>query len=609
MMRPRPARWFEVLVARDDCAQLLEALAATGRVELEARAQAGLPSSFTELQPLLARGAELALRYSAYWPRDRLLASAVPESPATTLARAIERLQHWAELAEPLIQASQQAEVESEELERWSRVLAALGDSPLDLAHLGAAGPLARVLLVEYPPELAPETPGGAAQVIVRRVPTSHATFAFAVGTTAELETLAREATALKGRVHPIPSWLSPVAATNQTTIERRRRELEHEAESRATAFEALNRQFGLRAALGGLYRLQWLMRNVHGLESGEHFNWVTGWTSDFNGGVLQHAVEASGARALLHFPRAPRGLRAPLLLANPAWARPFEIFPRALGMPTANEADPSVLLAIVVPLIFGFMFGDTGQGLVIAALAFAWRRRFAIAPLLIAGGLSAAFFGLLFGSFFCREDVLPALWMHPLSHPLELLTVPVMGGALLLATGLLLSSLASYWRGEWARLAGEDLGLLAVYAGSVGLWIDLRLAWLAAAGAIAFVAGHAVHAGRASAAGAAAGELIEKTLQLLINTLSFARVGAFALAHAGLSSAIVALADSTPNLFAWALVMLVGNVAVIAIEAMVVSIQTTRLVLFEFFTRFLQGGGRVFHPLPAPPLPSQPTT
>ena len=49
-----------------------------------------------------------------------------------------------------------------------------------------------------------------------------------------------------------------------------------------------------------------------------------------------------------------------------------------------------------------------------------------------------------------------------------------------------------------------------------------------------------------------------------------------------------------------------VVNALVIVLEAMVVSIQTTRLVLFEFFTRFLRAQGRAFRPLPAPPFTYQ---
>jgi V/A-type H+-transporting ATPase subunit I len=91
--------------------------------------------------------------------------------------------------------------------------------------------------------------------------------------------------------------------------------------------------------------------------------------------------------------------------------------------------------------------------------------------------------------------------------------------------------------------------------------------------------------------------------VQILINTLSFARVGAFALAHAGLASAVVALADASGNALAWAIVLALGNALILVVEGLVVSIQTTRLVLFEFFTRFFRAEGREFRPLAAPPV------
>jgi V/A-type H+-transporting ATPase subunit I len=100
-----------------------------------------------------------------------------------------------------------------------------------------------------------------------------------------------------------------------------------------------------------------------------------------------------------------------------------------------------------------------------------------------------------------------------------------------------------------------------------------------------------------------ALGELVEKTLQILINTLSFARVGAFALAHAGLASAVIALAAASDNLVVRAVVFALGNVLILVLEGLVVSIQTTRLVLFEFFTRFFQAQGREFRPLAPPPV------
>ena len=98
--------------------------------------------------------------------------------------------------------------------------------------------------------------------------------------------------------------------------------------------------------------------------------------------------------------------------------------------------------------------------------------------------------------------------------------------------------------------------------------------------------------------------ELVETLLQLFVNTLSFLRVGAFALAHAGLASAIVALAASVhARVVSWAL-LLIGNAVMIVVETLIVGIQTTRLVLFEFFIRFVHSSGRPFRPLPSPDLP-----
>jgi V/A-type H+-transporting ATPase subunit I len=344
------------------------------------------------------------------------------------------------------------------------------------------------------------------------------------------------------------------------------------------------------------------VLHNVHALEADELLCWITGWSSDPQGDSLEQALRASGARALLRFAPPPANCRAPLLLSNPRWARPFEIFSRALGMPAASEADPSQLLAIVVPLMFGYMFGDVGQGLVLAAAGWWFRKRWPIARLLMVGGVSAVVFGFVFGGVFGLHALLPALWLHPLDSPLPVLLAPLVGGAVLLTLGLALNALEAGWRGQWRTWLLTDAALIVVYLGLLAAFITPVGLAIAAAGALYFCVGSALHARRAAAALRAVGELLEKTLQILINTLSFARVGAFALAHAGLASAIVALMAATDSIVIKAIVLVVGNVVVIVIEAMVVSIQTTRLVLFEFFTRFMQAQGRAFRPLPPPP-------
>jgi V/A-type H+-transporting ATPase subunit I len=398
-----------------------------------------------------------------------------------------------------------------------------------------------------------------------------------------------------------MPAWLHADMARNEAHVAAREAVLRHEDIALHAQLSALHDRHALRAALGNAARLQWVLHNVRVLESGHLFCRITGWTSEVAGHRLASALEASGARAILHHPPPPTGIAAPLLLANPWWARPFELFSRALGMPSRNEADPSALLAIAVPLMFGYMFADVGQGLVIAVAGFLMRKRWPLAQLFIAGGLSAALFGVLFGSVFSLHAFQP-LWLAPLDDPLTVLLVPLLGGGVLMTIGLLLFGVEAHWRGDLVGWLTSDVGFIAVYLGLLGSFFSSVGFAVAAAGAAVFCLGHGWRARRPAAILTALAELVERALQILINTLSFARVGAFALAHAGLSSAIVALMNASASAVTQIVVLVVGNVIVIVLEGLVVSIQTTRLVLFEFFTRFLTADGRVFRPLPAPP-------
>jgi len=610
MLRPRPARWFEILAARDDATLVLEALARTGAVELEPRQGAAAAADVRDAMPLLAQLLELATRYRAYWPSPAACPpSAEARAPHATLERCLTTIRAWAQVAEPVMRALERNQAERAELQRWRRVLEAIGQAQLDVSELVDAGPVGVRLVVlpaggdtraALPPDAAdlhavtsPLDIDGVPHLLVAGQPEALAALVQRVGT-------------LAGSTHELPHWLGPDAHANRIRVEERRLALEGERADLALALDEAERRFDLRRALGDAHRVQWLSHHVHALEAGHLFCWITGWTSDASGDRLAQALQGQSARALVHFPTPPPEAQPPLLLSNPPWARPFELFSRALGMPTSTEADPTPLLAIVMPLMFGYMFGDVGQGLVLAGAGWWYRRRFPIARLLMVGGVAAAAFGFLFGSVFGLHDRVPALWVHPLGAPLWVLVAPIAGGAVLLTVGLSLDALASAWRGDLRRWLSTDVALIVVYLGLLATFVAPAGPWVAASAALYFCVGHAVLAGRVRAAMTAMGELVEKTVQILINTLSFARVGAFALAHAGLSSAIVALVHAADSKVAQAVVLVVGNVVVIVLEAMVVSIQTTRLVLFEFFTRFMQGRGRSFRPLPPPPFVCQ---
>lgn len=339
-------------------------------------------------------------------------------------------------------------------------------------------------------------------------------------------------------------------------------------------------------------------------MPDGAIFARITGWTSD--AARLSACLERCRAPAVVHFPDAPEELLPPLIFRNPGWIQPFEIFARLVGMPGRFGADPSGLLVFVAPILFGYMFGDVIQGLALVVIGLALQWRWPMLRLLVVGGISAMLFGFVFGAAGGIHGALTALWLEPLNDPLPVLLVPIPFGGALLTLGLALNGLEAYWSGRLMHWFRRDAGFLALYVGLLlALWYPA--AWvLVMLGVGLQVFGRLWTEWRVGVVFAALGELVEKLVQISINTLSFVRVGAFALAHSGLSSALVALAKDMESGTGYLLLLIAGNALIIVIEVLVASIQTTRLVLFEFFTRFFEPTGREFRPLPPPPGPLQ---
>jgi V/A-type H+-transporting ATPase subunit I len=405
-------------------------------------------------------------------------------------------------------------------------------------------------------------------------------------------------------KVHCIalPRDLPADAGQLQATMQQRRARLDERETAARTALARFDAAHGLPAALGELALAAWVVTHVPELPVTEHFAWITGWCADRDDGGLTAALDQQGLHYLLRMTQAPEGAVAPSVLHNPRWARPFETVTGMMGVPAAGDADPSLLVAILAPLMFGYMFGDVAQGAIVALAGYFLGKRMPALRLLLPGGLVAIVFGFAFGSVFAREDVVPAFWLHPLAQPLPVLAVALGFGVFTICVGLALDALQNFWRGQLRHWLLCDAGLLVAYAGIVGAAINLRALWALPVGIAWSLAGSAVAnpAGRTLAVGKAAGESLEHLLQLGVNTISFVRVGAFALAHAGLCSAIVGMAEAAGPGY-WPILIL-GNAAIIALEGLVVSIQTTRLVLFEFFIRFLTARGRPFEPLTPPP-------
>jgi V/A-type H+-transporting ATPase subunit I len=600
MLRPASTRWFEVLCPRSEGVHTLAELAATGAVEVEIRERAQTHCPVAELAAGLAEYNEFAGLYQRYWARGVLRRQPMVESPAVAMERGLARIRAWRRDADPLIGTLQACEEELVKLRWLGQILARVAESGLDFALVTETGPVLGTFCAILPGDVDLKLPDW---VIPRSVPWEGERCYMILGPADRLDLVKHQVKALKGRVIERPPWLKGGAREAVTRIAARRSFLSTRVVHLYGELDSLFEDYELGDVLGELGWFSWFAAHVGALEAAsDHLVWITGWTDDLSGASLRAALDRARTRALVHLTRPPPGVRPPQVLDNPAWLRPFEPFVRAFGVPGGDEADPTPVLAVVVPLLFGYMFGDLGQGLVLLALGWHLHRRYPEAAILLPAGVSAMVFGLLFGSLFGREDLIPALWVHPLVHPLPVLIVPLIFAVGLLSLGQLLSGLGALWRGDLSRWLLMDLGFLVLYLGLIA-----RIAggpgftWLPLLGAGWYLVGSVVVHRKMLGAMAALGHLVEGAMQILVNTLSFARVGAFALAHASLSAAVVTMADAAP-LWAGVLIMVLGNLLIIVLEGLVVSIQTTRLVLFEFFNRFLRGSGRVFRPLKAPP-------
>lgn len=367
-----------------------------------------------------------------------------------------------------------------------------------------------------------------------------------------------------------------------------------------------------------------------------DHAYLISGWIPSPLVDKLKEDLAAElGDRALVEVlsPEAVPGvregtLRIPILFNNPFLIRPFERLTRAYGTPGYGEVEPTPILAMGFLLMFGLMFGDVGQGAVLFGLGYLILRRFIrytdYGIILMECGVSSMVFGLLYGSFFGTEGLLPVLWFSPLKNINYFMKISLLLGLGFISLGLILSFINAV-RLKKGRLPAAELlaalfywilaalGLRYLITGALvwDYWVSVAVAAVSLVLVGLFVLQRfRTEPERPGAQGGGVGmrllegaiEVVDGTVRYVANTISFIRIAAFALAHAGLFIAVFSLAETLGRLqggglWYWLTVTL-GNVVIILLEGLVVSIQTVRLEYYEFLSKFFHGGGEQFTPL-----------
>jgi V/A-type H+-transporting ATPase subunit I len=315
-------------------------------------------------------------------------------------------------------------------------------------------------------------------------------------------------------------------------------------------------------------------------------------------------------------------GLVPPTKLKNNKLVKPFEFLVNMYGAPNYNEIDPTGFFAFTYMLLYGMMFGDLGQGLVFILLSFLIGKRNQIfGSLLRRIGISACIFGILYGSVFGIETLIPTLLIKPFDNIMTVLIGSVAFGVVLL--------IISYCLGIYNKLVKQK-DLEEGFFGKEGvagliMMISFILIVLNIVGKGGSTMGLSIgllifsivlmifkqplsryllkfyplyKTGKADYYIESSFSIIEALLSVFSNLVSFTRVGAFAINHVGLYMAFEVISKLVGGGLGGLIILILGNILIIGLEGMIVFIQGLRLEFYEMFSKYYMGDGYKFSPI-----------
>lgn len=407
--------------------------------------------------------------------------------------------------------------------------------------------------------------------------------------------------------------------------------ELQAELERFRNAFEAVITDYYSKI------RMEETLLEIRGMVTvTRNFFFVSGWVPIQDVRRMEELGRAYGDRVILSFGSDrqvdPIHTR-PTQLKNHWLVRPFEVLVKTYGTPSYSELDPTWFVAVTYMILFGMMFGDLGQGFLLFLGGLLVAKRFSPVGggILSRIGLSSMAFGFIYDSLFGIEHIIShwtaamlgpetseRLHFHSMENITSILLISVAMGVALLVVSYGLSIFNRLKIGDikeavFGRNGVAGLLLYIVLLGVIYGTVEgtMFLPTGASVFLIFFLTGimiirepldallknhrPLIHESIGMFTVEAFFETFEVYLGYLSNTLSFVRVGAFALNHIGLFMAFHIIAKMLNNPIGDISMFLIGNIIVIALEGMIVMIQGMRLLYYEIFSKYYTGDGMDF--------------
>ncbi|MDE6593956.1 MAG: ATPase [Oscillospiraceae bacterium] len=322
--------------------------------------------------------------------------------------------------------------------------------------------------------------------------------------------------------------------------------------------------------------------------------------------------------------------VEVPVKLRNNKFSEPFSMFVDMYGLPAYNDINPTGFVAVTYSLLFGIMFGDLGQGLLVLLLGIVlWKwKKMTLGRIMERLGVFSMIFGTLYGSVFGYEELLDPVYESlgisflPFKaiHSINTVLYAAIGiGIGIIIISVLINIAMGLKEKDYARALFSNNGLagLVFYCGLLILLLGGMLG-LNVGGPLYVICliilplvimflreplgdlcagkGFHIHESVGDFIAANFFECFEYLLGYATNTISFVRVGGFVLSHAGMMSVVLSLAEMSGG--ASPLVMILGNLFVMCLEGFLVGIQVLRLEFYEMFSRYYTGGGKAFSPV-----------
>ncbi len=360
------------------------------------------------------------------------------------------------------------------------------------------------------------------------------------------------------------------------------------------------------------------------------------GWVPRSKAEDIKELIEElSEGECIVEINEPEKGDTPPTLINNPKITKPLEVITTNYGYPSYNELDPSSIIGLTFPIIFGFMFGDIGEGVIVALIGYMLGFRLKVGKnarklgrTLILCGISATIVGFLYGSLFGLEGrsmkhylgfELKPLWMsiNPISTS-SITAINIQNAVLFsLEFGVLLISLALVLNVIKLSLQKEYKYAFVHPSGVAGLWFFLGsvvLLFHYGLNLMSIIASQlslvlfylplvVIIIGEWKVRGQSLGmslfdSVFDVVLRYLSNGLSFVRIMIMGIIHAAFAGMMVMGMGGVSNPILISIIFIFGNIGIIIMETFMSFIQDLRLHFYEIFSKFYAGNGVQFNPL-----------